>query len=123
MGRRHTYQPEDCRPDTVLAGTKLEAGQAIYVLHAAANRDPARWREPLTFDPEREPKAHLGFGFGAHLCLGAPLARLEARIALGRLLALAPDYTVRDVDYGSGALVRGPERGYVEVRSRSSQVS
>ena len=78
-------------------------------------RDPNRWEEPLEFDPSREMKAHIGFGFGSHLCLGAPLARLEAKIALGRLLELVPDYEVRDVDYGSGALVRGPERGIVAI--------
>lgn len=108
--------PREVAQDTVLGATDLKAGDILYVLHAAANRDPSRWPRPLEFDPGREVKAHLGFGFGAHLCLGAPLARLEAKIALGRLLALAPDYQVRDIDYGTGALVRGPEHGFVKVR-------
>ena len=113
--------PRQVAQDTVLGGTSLEAGETVYILHAAANRDPSRWPDPLVFDPNREVKAHLGFGFGSHLCLGAPLARLEAKVALGRLLTLAPDYQLRDVDYGTGALVRGPEHGFVDVRAAAPQ--
>ena len=101
--------------DTVLADTELRAGDTVYVMKAAANRDPQHWDDPLRFDVRREPKSHLGFGFGAHLCLGAPLARLEAKVALERLLTLAPDYSVHDVDYGTGMIVRGPEAGFVQV--------
>jgi cytochrome P450 len=101
--------------DTVVADTELKAGDTVYVLKAAGNRDPARFEDPLRFDIHRQVRSHLGFGFGPHLCLGAPLARLEAKAALEQLLLLAPDYTVHDIDYGSGLIVRGPERGYVQV--------
>jgi cytochrome P450 len=58
----------------------------------AANRDPAAAAEPAVFEPTRDGAApHLAFGHGVHHCLGAPLARLEARIALGSLLARLPD--------------------------------
>jgi cytochrome P450 len=106
--------------DTVLADTSLEAGQVVYVLYGAANRDPHRWTEPNRFDIGREPKSHLGFGFGPHLCIGAHLARLETRVALARLLERAPDYRVRGVDFGSGLVVRGPERGLVDVSMPSA---
>jgi cytochrome P450 len=107
--------PRAVLEDTSLGGVELAAGDSVYLLHSAANRDPERWDDPLRFDIHREPKAHVGFGFGAHLCLGAPLARLEAKAALERLLTLAPDYEVRDIDYGAGILVRGPEHGWVDV--------
>ena len=102
-------------PTPSLPTPKLAAGDTVYVLKAAGNRDPARFEDPLRFDIHRQVRSHLGFGFGPHLCLGAPLARLEAKAALQQLLRLAPEYTVHDIDYGTGLIVRGPERGYVEV--------
>ena len=56
----------------------------------AANRDPARIPEPDTFDITRTPTPHLAFGHGPHHCLGAPLARLEGRIAFAALLTRFP---------------------------------
>ena len=95
--------------DTVLAGTDLGAGDALYALHVAADRDPNRWVDPQTFDLRREQKSHHGFGFGPHLCLGAPLARLETKVALERLLSLAPEYRLRDIDFGHSMFARGPD--------------
>jgi cytochrome P450 len=101
--------------DTELAGTKLPAGDVVHVLMAAANRDPNRWSEPQRFDVRRDPKSNLGFGFGPHLCLGAPLARLETKVAIERLLTIAPEYELRDIDLGDAFYVRGPERGLLDV--------
>jgi cytochrome P450 len=85
---------------------------------AAANRDPARWPDPLHFDIYREQKSHFGFAFGPHLCLGAPLARLETKVAIERFLSLAPQYEISDIDYGDmGFAVRGPESGFVRVKA------
>jgi cytochrome P450 len=101
--------------DTVLAGTGVHAGDPVYVLHGAANRDPARWPDPPRFDVDREQKSHHGFGFGPHLCLGAPLARLETKVALERLLTMAPEYRLRGVEQGKSMFARGPDRGVVDV--------
>jgi cytochrome P450 len=107
--------------DTVLADTELKAGEMIYVLLIAANRDPSRWADPHRFDVRREFKPHLGrphlgFGLGPHICLGAPLARLETAVALETLLRLAPEYRLREIDYGDAFFARGPESGIIDVR-------
>ena len=57
----------------------------------AANHDPAKFKNPHVFDVEREANDHLGFGSGIHVCLGAPLARLEVQIALKLLLQQYPN--------------------------------
>ena len=56
--------------DTVLAGTELKDGDIVYALLIAANRDPSRWPDPQRFDVLREPKPHLAFGVGPHVCIG-----------------------------------------------------
>jgi cytochrome P450 len=114
MGVSH-LNPRRVLQDTVFRGVQLSAGDTVYVLQGAAGRDPVRWPDPHRFDIGREQKSHLGFGFGPHLCIGAPLARLETKIALERLLSLAPEYQLREIDYGIGFIVRGPERGFVDV--------
>lgn len=79
---RHDEQLNDACP--VRAGTTFTASLA------AANHDPAVFPEPHRFDITRDASAHLAFGSGIHVCLGAPLARLEARIAIGAILARWP---------------------------------
>ncbi|HLH21803.1 MAG TPA: cytochrome P450 [Chloroflexota bacterium] len=77
--------------DAPLGGKTIPAGQLVLVWLAAANRDPAAFPDPDRFDPTREPNRHLAFGHGPHFCLGAPLARLEARVALTALLQRLPN--------------------------------
>ncbi|MFK7691307.1 cytochrome P450 [Paenibacillus sp. HJGM_3] len=72
--------------DVELGGERIRAGSQIVNWVAAANRDPDKFKDPDTFLPDRKPNPHLGFGFGIHFCLGAPLARLEANVALNLLL-------------------------------------
>ncbi|MDA8047237.1 MAG: cytochrome P450 [Actinomycetota bacterium] len=109
------WLPRVAATGTTVGDTDVEAGQRVYVFPAAANRDPRRWSRPECFDVRREVKAHLGFGYGPHLCLGAPLARLEARVALERLLLLAPEYRLGNVDFGRSLFVRGPESGTLDI--------
>ncbi|HTV13970.1 MAG TPA: cytochrome P450 [Acidobacteriaceae bacterium] len=68
--------------DVILHGQTVPAGQVVIPIPGAANRDPSVFAEPNRFDIARSPNPHLAFGHGAHFCIGAPLARLEARIAL-----------------------------------------
>jgi cytochrome P450 len=72
-------------------GHRFRQGQEIVLLLAAANRDPAANPNPRRFDVRRREIRHLSFGHGAHFCLGANLARLEARIAIGALVERLPD--------------------------------
>lgn len=72
---------------TSLGAVELPRGALVQVMLGAMNRDPAHWIDPDRFDPRRtEPVAHTAFGFGRHFCLGAALARFEARLAIRRLL-------------------------------------
>jgi cytochrome P450 len=71
--------------DVVVHGQRLSAGDLVYVMLGAANRDEGRFEDATTFQAERRPNQHLGFGHGIHFCVGAPLARLEAIVALERL--------------------------------------
>jgi cytochrome P450 len=74
--------------DVVLHGTEIPAGSTVLLLYGAANRDPRAWTDPERLDLEREPHRHLAFGDGIHHCIGAPIARLEACIALAAILPL-----------------------------------
>lgn len=75
------------RHDTTLAGVELPAGSHLLLMWGAANRDPARFEQPHEFRLDRDgAKHHVTFGKGAHFCLGAALARLEARIVVSTLL-------------------------------------
>ena len=71
-----------------LAGARIGAGQRVYLLYPAANRDPAHFTSPDSFDPARpQSYGHASFGFGTHFCLGAGLARMEARALFAELLS------------------------------------
>jgi cytochrome P450 len=81
--------------DCTLRGKSVREGQAVLLLYASANRDEEVWGEDAErFDVGRDHKRnrHLAFGFGEHLCLGAPLARMEARVVLEELLARFPRF-------------------------------
>jgi cytochrome P450 len=73
--------------DTTLGGQRLAAGQRILAWIGSANRDETVFAEPDRFDVTRHPNPHLAFGLGIHFCLGAPLARLEGRVALSIVLS------------------------------------
>lgn len=79
------------RTDHTLGGVEIPAGTQVFLHLDAANRDPRRWADAGTLDLTRQGPPHLGFGAGAHFCLGAALARLEAAEALPALFAAYPD--------------------------------
>ena len=95
--------------DVELYGTTVPAGSAMMILLASANRDADRWQDPDRFDIHRTVSALRTFGYGLHYCLGAALARLEARVALEEFLKRFPRW---DVDWdklslSSTSTVRG----------------
>jgi len=77
--------------DTEVRGTPIPAGANVTVMLGAANRDPDRYRHPDSFDIFREPKQHISFGHGPHMCLGMHLARMETRVAINALLDRLPN--------------------------------
>jgi cytochrome P450 len=76
--------------DTSLGGQAIAAGDKVAMYYTAANRDPAVFADPHTFDITRSPNSHLSFGIAEHFCLGVHLARLEGRIFFEELLATFP---------------------------------
>ncbi|MEU0405018.1 cytochrome P450 [Streptomyces sp. NPDC006197] len=99
------------REPFAIGDTVIPAGQSVLVGIGALDRDPARFPEPDRFDIRRDTKGHLAFGHGIHYCLGAPLARLEGRIALRTLLERFPrlelDADPRSLEWLPGMLMRG----------------
>lgn len=99
-----------------VAGVALLPGDRLDVVLAAANRDPAVYDEPDRFDIHRPPRRHAAFGYGAHLCLGQHLARVEMNAALNALLdrlgnlRLDPDHPPPEID---GLTLRGPHAVHV----------
>jgi pimeloyl-[acyl-carrier protein] synthase len=93
-----------------LAGVRLGPGDLVVALLASANRDPARFADPDRFDVGRRDNEHLSFGLGAHFCLGAALARLEAQVTLAGLLRRFPDFRGPSglPDYKPSIVLRGP---------------
>jgi cytochrome P450 len=104
------------RVATTIGGVDIPAGTTVMVHNGAANRDPRQFDAPGDF--------HLGFGFGIHTCVGAPLARAEARVSLERLLDRMTDITIaasehgppgaRRYEYSPTYMLRGLERLHLE---------
>ena len=97
--------------DADIAGVRIPQGSQLFLSFASANRDPSLFPHPDRYDIDRdEPLRHLGFGHGTHFCLGAELARLEARIAIGALLSKLTHPRLADerIPYHPSLVHRGP---------------
>ncbi|MEN8158553.1 MAG: cytochrome P450 [Myxococcota bacterium] len=96
--------------DAEIGAAEVPAGERVFVLLGSANRDPAQFPDPDRFDIHRSTTGHLGFGLGTHFCLGASLARLQARLAVEALLAGLPGLALvgESVEHHGSFLVRGP---------------
>jgi cytochrome P450 len=102
--------------DTVLAGTDLPAGAHLLLLWGSANRDSAAFTEPDRLRLDRtNPRAHLAFGKGLHFCVGAALARTEARIALTTLVANTTWFDLADGEWLPSVLVRRHRRLHLRL--------
>ncbi|MEU0744107.1 cytochrome P450 [Streptomyces sp. NPDC006134] len=99
--------------DVELHGTRIRAGDAVYVSYLAANRDPDVFPDPEAIDFSRSPNPHVSFGFGPHYCPGGMLARLESELLVDALLDRVPGMKLavppEEVPFKKGALIRGPE--------------
>lgn len=96
--------------DVEIGGQRIPRGRPVALLLAAANHDPAQFAAPHRLDVARADNRHLAFGGGPHFCLGAPLARLEAEVAIGGLLRHFPKLAgdPGSVRYRPSVLLRGP---------------
>jgi cytochrome P450 len=94
-----------------VAGTSIPQGATVLPLLGSANRDETVFADPDRFDPGRDASEHLAFGHGVHHCLGAALARLEARVALEELVARTHKLEIAgDVEHVTSIVFRGPTR-------------
>lgn len=106
LGNRMTMQ------DSEIGGVPISRGTSVNLCIGAANRDPAQFDDPDTFDIARNPNRHLAFASGPHQCIGVSLARLEGRIAMSRFLARFPNFRA------AGAPTRGRRarfRGFLHL--------
>ncbi|MFE2291401.1 cytochrome P450 [Streptomyces sp. NPDC059452] len=104
---RFTTEPVDIG-GTVIPG----GGELVLVAMSDANRDPVRYPDAARFDITRDARGHIAFGHGIHYCLGAPLARIEARVAIRSLLERCPELRLTEdpatLEWRTGMLMRGP---------------
>ena len=106
--------------DAEVSGVAIPAGSSVLLLIGAANRDPGLCAEPDRFDASRDLHRHLAFGHGIHFCLGAPLARLEAEIAIRRLVPRLDHLEVaRPVVWKPNTVLRGLQELWLQDRRAS----
>ena len=97
--------------DVEIEGVQIPAGAIVNLCVGAANRDESRYPDPDRFDITRDPKQHMTFGFGPHMCIGMHLARMETRVAITRVLERLPNLRLdpdRERPYVQGAAMRSP---------------
>jgi cholest-4-en-3-one 26-monooxygenase len=103
--------------DTELRGQAIKEGETLKLFYPSANRDEEVFPEPDVFNLQRDPNPHIAFGFGAHFCLGASLARLEIRVILEEWLSRFPHSDLSgDLEYTRSAFLRGLTRMPVRLK-------
>ncbi|HLH77014.1 MAG TPA: cytochrome P450 [Candidatus Binataceae bacterium] len=102
--------PQVATVQSEIGGRVIRRGEMVSVLFGATNRDPARFEEPDRFDIERRDNEHLSFSHGIHYCLGAGLARLEAQVAVGAIVARFPALRLaaEQIEWTQAGRFRGP---------------
>ena len=112
--------------DHELHGKHLRAGDEVLLMYSSANRDPAAFADPDTFDVGRGHNNHVAFGFGTHFCLGASLARLEIRVMFEELLRRIPDWRLEayaDPQIQPAAFARGLKSLRIEFTPSAAEGS
>lgn len=104
--------------DVEVGGQNIRAGQLVFLMFGAANRDPVQFVEPERFDIRRSSNRQIAFGHGVHFCIGAPLARLEGPIAIDQLFRRFPNLgLLPGMEITQSIHFRGPQRLPVTTRS------
>ncbi len=104
---RVSYTARLAPADVMLGGKQIKKRQAVIAVMAAGNRDPERFPDPDRLDLARADNRHLAFGWAAHFCFGAPLARMEGQIAFATLLERLPELELAHGVRSSGARIWG----------------
>jgi cytochrome P450 len=113
----HLLPERTALTDAEVAGVTIPKGAPLILVLASGNRDPQRFRDSDRFDPTRRDNPHFGFGGGVHICFGAPLARIEAQIALTELVRrLEGPYLLEDPPpYRQSPVLRGPRHLQLKI--------
>jgi cytochrome P450 len=105
------YMSRTATADVEYGGRQIRKGERVVLHYSAANRDPSVFENPHQFDITRDPNPHLSFGFGAHFCLGAHLARLETRCLLEQLVRRIDSFELAEPEsYVRSSFISGIKR-------------
>jgi cytochrome P450 len=106
--------------DVEVGGRQIRAGELVFLMLGSANRDPSHFPDPDRFDIRRSDNHHVAFGYGVHFCIGAPLARVEAPIAIGTVLRRLRNLRLEQpVEWYGSIHVRGPNSLHLAFESES----
>jgi cytochrome P450 len=105
--------------DYQVGAVTIPAGSRVLLSFGAANRDPLAFDDPDTYRADRNPRSHVAFGYGAHLCIGAPLSRMEAQAVLRELVARVTRVTaVGPTTWSTDSSLRGPTQLPIRLETR-----